>query len=352
MGGGMGGGMGSGMGYGNGGGTGNGMGNGIGYGMGGGMNNGMGGGYGMGNCMDNVGGDCCPMKRISGSMNPQMDGVYVNKNNNKKPCNSLPGRCNSPCVYEKKNAYDGVQYCFADSLYSQSECEADVEEGETPVDMGSEGETPVDMGSGSGSGSASENESPVDMGSGSGLGSENPVDMGPGSENPVNIGSGSGSGSGIASTGVTCGAQILMDNCNINCVGKKPTPPGLTDEFTSTFISPNKYATTWTLLAGGLAGDTLTLQCPDASPALDATSLCQNGKWNLPPSIKTACGTPGSGSGSGSGSASSMGGMDHGGMADHGSSGSGSDSAMGGMDHGSMGDHGSSDGGMGGMGDH
>merc|ERR1712128_151093 len=113
------------MGYGNGGGMGGGMGSGMGYGNGGGMGNEM--GYGMGNC--------CPMKRITGSMNPQMDGVYVNKNNNKKPCNSLPGRCNSPCVYEKKNAYDGVQYCFADSLYSQSECEV-VEEGETPVDMG------------------------------------------------------------------------------------------------------------------------------------------------------------------------------------------------------------------------
>merc|ERR1711892_955390 len=193
----MGGGMGSGMGYGNGGGTGNGMGNGIGYGMGGGMNNGMGGGYGMGNCMDNVGGDCCPMKRISGSMNPQMDGVYVNKNNNKKPCDSLPGRCNSPCVYEKKNAYDGVQYCFADSLYSQSECEA-VEEGETPVDMGSEGESPVNMGSASGSGS------------------EDPVDMGPGSENPVDMGSGSGSGFESA---LTCPVKKLMENCNINCLG-------------------------------------------------------------------------------------------------------------------------------------
>merc|ERR1712123_468352 len=142
------------------------------------------------------------MKRISGSINPQMDGVYVNKNNNKKPCNGLPGRCNSPCVYEKKNAYDGVQYCFADSLYSQSECEAVEGEGETPVDMGSEGETPVDMGSGSGSGS----ENPVNMGSGS----EDPVDMGSGSENPVDIGSGSGSGSGIALDEVTCGEQTLM----------------------------------------------------------------------------------------------------------------------------------------------
>merc|ERR1711892_648066 len=201
MGGGMGGGMGSGMGYGNGGGMGNGMGygngggmgNGMGYGMDGGMNNGMGGGYGMGNCMDNGGGDCCPMKRISGSMNSQMDGVYVNKNNNKKPCNSLPGRCNSPCVYEKKNAYDGVQYCFADSLYSQSECEAVVEE---------EGETPVNMGSGS----------------------EDPVDMGSGSENPVNIGSGSASGSGSGSNGGSCGPKTLMEDCNINCVGNKPVP--------------------------------------------------------------------------------------------------------------------------------
>merc|ERR1711892_1039561 len=173
-----------------------------------------------------------------------MDGVYVNKNNNKKPCNSLPGRCNSPCVYEKKNAYDGVQYCFADSLYSQSECEAvvDPEEGETPVDMGSEGETPVDMGSGSGSGSASENESPVDMGSGSGSGSENPVNMG------------SGSGSNV----VICPPKTLMDNCNINCVGNKPvsSPLGLPDQFTSIENGINNFVTTWTILAGGVSGDT------------------------------------------------------------------------------------------------
>merc|ERR1712106_187095 len=284
------------------------------------------------------------------------DGVYVNKNNNKKPCNSLPGRCNSPCVYEKKNAYDGVQYCFADSLYSQSECEVVVEEGETPVDMGSEGETPVDMGSGSGSGSASENESPVNMGSGSGSGSENPVNMGSGSEDPVDMGSGSENpvniGSGSGSNEVICPQKTLMDNCNINCVGNKPvsSPPGLPDEFTSTFISPNNFATTWTILAGGLIGETFTLKCPNASPALDATSLCQtDGEWSVPPAIEVVCGSgSGSGSGSesasGSGSDSSMGGMDHGGMADHGSSGSGSDSAMGGMDHGS------SDGGMGGMG--
>merc|ERR1712106_718684 len=327
-------------------------------------------------------------------MNPQMDGVYVNKNNNKKPCNSLPGRCNSPCGYEKKDAYDGVQYCFADSLYSQSEAVEEPEEGETPVDMGSEGETPVDMGSGSGSGSASENESPVDMGSGSGLGRENPVnlgsgsedpvDMGSGSENPVNIGSGSGSSSGSGSNGGSCGPKTLMDNCNIYCDGglTVSSPPGLTDQFSSK-LSPNFiWETTWKILAGGNSGDTFNLICPGSLPGesgLDATSLCQNGEWSLPPAIKAVCGSgsvSGSGSGSasgsgsdsgmggmdhggmadhgssGSGSDSSMGGMDHGGMADHGSSGSGSASAMGGMDHGSMGDHGSSDGGMGGMGDH
>merc|ERR1711892_1437272 len=267
-GGGMGSGMGNGMGYGNGGG----MGNGMGYGMGGGMNNGMGGGYGMGNCMDNGGGDCCPMKRISGSMNPQMDGVY-----------------------EKKNAYDGVQYCFADSLYSQSECEAVVEEG----------------------------------------------------ENPVDIGSGSASCSGSGSNVVTCQPKTLMDNCNINCVGNKPvsSPLGLPDQFTSIENGINNFVTTWTILAGGLIGNTFNLQCPNASPALDATSFCENGEWSVPPAISAVCGF-GSGSGSGSGSASgsssdsSMGGMDHGGMADHGSSGSGSDSSMGGMDHGGMADHG------------
>merc|ERR1711892_664141 len=197
-------------------------------------------------------------------MNPQMDGVYVNMG--KKPCNSLPGRCNSPCVYEKKNAYDGVQYCFADSLYSQSECEAMVEEGETPVDMGSEGETPVDMGSGSGSGSASENESPVDMGSGSGSGSENPVNMGSGSEDPVDMGPGSGSGSGSGSNGGSCGPKTLMDNCNINCVGTKPvpTPPGPTDQFTSIENGIDNFKTTWKILAGGKSGDSFKLQCPNA----------------------------------------------------------------------------------------
>merc|ERR1712123_150525 len=143
-----------------------GIGNGI-----GGMGNGM---DGMGNGLGGMEGECCPMKKIWGSMNPKMDGVYVNVG--KLPWSSLPYRCNSPCVFERKGGMDSMQYCFADSMYSQSECQA----------LG-EGEESVDMGEGS--------ESPVNMGPGSGMGSENPVNMGSGSGSGSRSGSGSGSGS-------------------------------------------------------------------------------------------------------------------------------------------------------------
>merc|ERR1719334_1444002 len=83
----------------------------------------MGSGMGYTNGYNNgMGGDCCPMKKIWGSMNPKMDGMYVNVG--KKSWGQLPGRCNSQCVYERKGAYDGLQYCFGDSMYSQSECDA------------------------------------------------------------------------------------------------------------------------------------------------------------------------------------------------------------------------------------
>merc|ERR1719450_435904 len=102
----------------------------MGSGMGSGM---MGSGMGYTNGYNNgMGGDCCPMKKIWGSMNPKMDGMYVNVG--KKSWGQLPGRCNSQCVYERKGAYDGLQYCFGDSMYSQSECDADMEDGEEPVD--------------------------------------------------------------------------------------------------------------------------------------------------------------------------------------------------------------------------
>merc|ERR1719481_948886 len=97
--------------------------------------------------MEGMDEECCPMKKIWGSMDPKMDGVY--KNVGTLPRESLPPRCNSPCVYERKGWEDGLQFCFGDSMYSQSQCQA-MEEGEEPVDMGSGGEKPVDMGSGSG----------------------------------------------------------------------------------------------------------------------------------------------------------------------------------------------------------
>merc|ERR1719186_2282628 len=117
--------------------------------------------------------------------------MYVNVG--KKNMANLPYRCNSPCIYEKKGSWDGMKYCFADSMTSQSECDAMVDDGEEPVDMGSGSgpgsENPVDMGSGSGQ----ESENPVNMGSGSGQGSGS--NMG-GSGSGAGIGSGSGSGSG------------------------------------------------------------------------------------------------------------------------------------------------------------
>merc|ERR1711970_1131490 len=125
--------------------------------MGGGMGNGMGGGmdygytpnYAMGG--NGMGGECCPRKKIWGSMNQKMDGMYVNVG--KMPWGKLPMRCNSDCVYERMGSYDGLKYCFGDSMYSQSECDADMGDGDEPVDMGSgsgdmgsDGESPVDMG--------------------------------------------------------------------------------------------------------------------------------------------------------------------------------------------------------------
>merc|ERR1711970_26529 len=102
--------------------------------------------------MGGMEGECCPMKKIWGSMDPKMD-----------------------CVYERKGSDDGLQFCFGDSMYSQAQCEAG-QEGEEPVDMGPGGENPVDMGSG---------EDPVNMGSGS----EDGSDM-------ESSGNGSGSGDG------------------------------------------------------------------------------------------------------------------------------------------------------------
>merc|ERR1719369_1056769 len=119
-----------------------------------GSNGGMEGYIGMGEGgMEDTEGECCPMKKIWGSMDPAMDGWYVNVG--KKNPQYLPWRCNSPCIYTKKGNKKDMQYCFANSMTSQSYCDA-MDDGEEPVDMGSGGygigsEDPVDMGSGNGS---------------------------------------------------------------------------------------------------------------------------------------------------------------------------------------------------------
>ena len=194
-------------------------------GMGGGMGNGMEGG--MGNCMGSgMGGECCPMKKVYGSSNG-MDGIYTNVG--KVPCNKLPYHCNSPCVYERKDSYNGMRYCFADSFTTQAECDASYEDGEDPVDMGSGGMGSGSMGS-SGMGCGSMGSGGMGSGSGSGSGSQGPANMESGSGSGLGQGSGSGSGSGqgsgsgagSGSGNLFCPPKQLMDKCSANCVGASP----------------------------------------------------------------------------------------------------------------------------------
>merc|ERR1719341_2941711 len=85
--------------------------------------------------------DCCPAKKIWGSPTPNLDGVYDLVQ--ALDLSSLPKRCNSPCVYQKRGDVgraasqrgdlDGKMFCFADSMVSQSECTFN---GEEPVFIG------------------------------------------------------------------------------------------------------------------------------------------------------------------------------------------------------------------------
>merc|ERR1719489_171922 len=322
-------------------------------------------GYGMG-------GECCPRKKIWGSMNQKMDGMYVNVG--KMPWGKLPRRCNSDCVYERMGSYDGLKYCFGDSMYSQSECDADMGDGEEPVDMGpgdmgsgygdmgsgSDGESPVDMGPGdeSGMGSGSEGENPVDMGSGSGSGGEDPVTMGPGSgsEDPVDMGSGSGgedpvtmgpgSGSGSGSE-ILCPEKVLMTDCLIDCTNTSPDPS--TGQSWSSIAEVvdglTIFTTSWTIFADNSAGE-ISWKCADTT----LVTNCEAGGWTVPQEIENLqCGftdgVDGGMEGHGSGSGDD-GMMDHGsgddGMMDHGSSSGSADDGM--MDHGNS--SGSADDGM------
>ena len=75
--------------------------------------------------------DCCPAKKIWGSPTPNLDGVYILVE--ALDLTSLPKRCNSPCVYQKRGDVEEKMFCFADSMVSQSECTFD---GEEPVFIG------------------------------------------------------------------------------------------------------------------------------------------------------------------------------------------------------------------------
>merc|ERR1712226_720976 len=144
--------MGYGMGYGMGSGmhgSGSGMG-GSGYGMGG-SGYGMGGsgygGYGMGG--SGFSGECCPTKKIWGSVHPEKDGMYDLVIDGYTMMNMMgsgiggmgsgmgmgyagmgmgmdmdnmqwPERCSRLCIYKKRNSNSNNMYCFAQSEYSQS----------------------------------------------------------------------------------------------------------------------------------------------------------------------------------------------------------------------------------------
>merc|ERR1719186_471920 len=75
---------------------------------------------------------CCPYKKIWGSKNPKLDGVYMLVSN---WVSNLPYKCHSSCVYEKKGSF-GQKFCFAPSMTAQTECVAKNEDGEEPVMIG------------------------------------------------------------------------------------------------------------------------------------------------------------------------------------------------------------------------
>merc|ERR1712183_732682 len=116
-------------------------------------------GYGMGyGYGDGYGDDeyaCCPLKMVTGSKDPEMDGLYRLVMKADWSVN-LPAKCNSRCVYQKDGNGNGMggmgsgygmggmssgygmggmdsgngmgggkMYCFGDSMYSMGECVAD-----------------------------------------------------------------------------------------------------------------------------------------------------------------------------------------------------------------------------------
>jgi len=72
---------------------------------------------------------CCPQKKIWGSMNPRLDGVYTLVSN---WAPDLPYNCLDSCIYERKRS-PGKMFCFAPSMMSEAECIAG--EGQEPIEM-------------------------------------------------------------------------------------------------------------------------------------------------------------------------------------------------------------------------
>merc|ERR550519_1721155 len=72
---------------------------------------------------------CCPQKKIWGSMNPRLDGVYTLMSN---WAPDLPYNCMDSCIYERKRS-PGKMFCFAPSMLSEAECIAG--EGQEPIEM-------------------------------------------------------------------------------------------------------------------------------------------------------------------------------------------------------------------------
>merc|ERR1719244_2504287 len=72
---------------------------------------------------------CCPQKKIWGSMNPRLDGVYTLVS---YWAPDLPYNCMDSCIYEKKRS-PGKNFCFAPSMMSEAECIAG--EGQEPIEM-------------------------------------------------------------------------------------------------------------------------------------------------------------------------------------------------------------------------
>jgi len=105
-------------------------GSGSGSGMVGGSNpDGSGSGSGSSMMVDGI---CCPYKKILGSKNPKLDGIYTLVSNWMP---NLPNKCYNSCVYEKKGSWG--QFCFAPSMTSQSECIAKDEEDSVHTGYGS-----------------------------------------------------------------------------------------------------------------------------------------------------------------------------------------------------------------------